>query len=156
MTKQNHEDDPQDRSILAGLNRYERLIDKQLADAMERGLFDNLEGTGKPLEFADESSVPEEERVAYRMLKNAGFAPPWVEIRQQITEEEQKLQHWLERANRRWPNCNNEERQKLRDDYQTALKHLNRLITNFNLTAPPVVGQLPLLQAWRELKKLGS
>jgi hypothetical protein len=51
---------------------------------MEEGVFDNLKGAGRPLRFEDETWVPEDLRLTYRVLKNAGCIPPelekWKEI----------------------------------------------------------------------------
>ena len=52
------------------------LVDLRIAEAAAKGEFDNLLGAGKPLELDDDSHVPEEERAAYRLLKNSGFVPP--------------------------------------------------------------------------------
>jgi hypothetical protein len=38
-----------------------------------------LPGEGKPLEFEDNTLVPEEVRAVYRVQKNAGFVPPELE-----------------------------------------------------------------------------
>jgi hypothetical protein len=47
----------------------------QLAEAVARGDFEALPGAGRPLELDDDALVPEELRVAYRILKNAGYVP---------------------------------------------------------------------------------
>ncbi len=57
-------------------------------EAMERGEFDDLEGSGKPLQLDDDRHVPPELRAAYRLLKNAGFVPPEVELRREISRIE--------------------------------------------------------------------
>jgi len=55
------------------------LVEQRISAAAARGEFDNLPGTGEPLEFDDDALVPEEVRVANRIMKNAGFVPPAVE-----------------------------------------------------------------------------
>jgi hypothetical protein len=57
------------------------LVEQKLAEAVSRGEFDNLPGAGRPLDLDDDKLVPEELRVAYRILKNAGCVPPEVEAR---------------------------------------------------------------------------
>lgn len=49
----------------------ERLIE----EAMRRGEFDNLPGRGQKILFEDDSMVPEDLRMAYKILKNAGYVP---------------------------------------------------------------------------------
>lgn len=61
---------------LAGLAA---IVEQRIAAAMARGDFDNLPGAGRPLALDDDPLVPAELRVAYRILKNAGFVPPELE-----------------------------------------------------------------------------
>jgi hypothetical protein len=69
----------------------ERIADRRIREAMERGEFDNLPGAGRPLALDDDSNVPPELRVAYRILKRSGFVPPEVELRRDIASAEQLL-----------------------------------------------------------------
>jgi hypothetical protein len=55
------------------------IAEQRIAKAIENGDLDDLPGSGKPLELDDDSLVPEELRLAYRILKNAGFVPPEIE-----------------------------------------------------------------------------
>ena len=54
------------------------LVERRIEAAIARGEFDNLPGAGKPLQFDDDPLLPEELRVAYRVLKNSGYVPPEV------------------------------------------------------------------------------
>ena len=67
------------------------LAEQRIEEAMRDGAFDNLPGAGKPLSLDDDSMVPEESRVAYRILKNAGFIPPELEDHKEIAD----LRHLL-------------------------------------------------------------
>lgn len=58
------------------LPAYETLIEQRIREAAERGEFDDLPGAGQPLPLDDDLLVPEEVRVAHRILKNAGYVPP--------------------------------------------------------------------------------
>ena len=60
------------------------VAERKIREAMARGEFDNLAGAGKPLPEEDLSGVPEELRMAYKVLKNAGCLPPEVELRNEI------------------------------------------------------------------------
>lgn len=51
---------------------------------MEQGEFDDLQGKGKPLVFEDDSFVPPDLRMAYKILKNAGFIPPEIQAKKDI------------------------------------------------------------------------
>ncbi len=58
---------------------------------MRDGAFDRLEGAGKPLCLEDFSRIPEELRLAYKILKNADCLPPEVEIKKEILTTEALL-----------------------------------------------------------------
>jgi hypothetical protein len=61
-----------------------KIAERRIIEAMENGEFDDLEGRGKPINFEDETWVPEDLRMAYRILKNAGCIPPELELRNEI------------------------------------------------------------------------
>jgi len=67
----------------------DQLAEARIAEARERGDFDELPGAGRPLDLDDDLLVPEELRVAYRILKNAGFVPPELEMRREIARLQQ-------------------------------------------------------------------
>jgi len=63
---------------------FQRIAENRILEAIDHGLFDNLQGKGKPLKLEDESHIPPELRMAYRILKNAGCLPPELELRKEI------------------------------------------------------------------------
>jgi len=63
---------------------FQRIAENRILEAIEAGLFDNLEGKGLPLRFEDESHIPPELRMAYKILKNADCLPPELELRQEV------------------------------------------------------------------------
>ena len=68
------------------------IAERRITEAMARGELDNLAGAGKPLAIDEElSGVPEELRMAYKILKNAGFVPPEVELRKEIVSLREML-----------------------------------------------------------------
>jgi hypothetical protein len=68
------------------------IAERRIQEAQARGEFDDLPGAGAPLDLDGDAMVPEELRVAYRLLKNAGFVPPELEAHRAIRELEQLLQ----------------------------------------------------------------
>lgn len=60
------------------------IAEQRIREAMERGEFNNLSGKGRPLKLEDDSSVPDELRLSYKVLKNAGCVPPELELRKEI------------------------------------------------------------------------
>jgi hypothetical protein len=68
------------------LSVLDALAEARIEEAMREGAFDDLPGTGQPLHLDDDSLVPEGLRAGYRILKNAGFAPPELEARRERAE----------------------------------------------------------------------
>ena len=64
---------------------FAKIAEQRIREAIENGEFDNLEGMGKPLDLSDESWIPEDLRMAYRVLKNAGCLPAELELRKEVT-----------------------------------------------------------------------
>jgi len=64
---------------------FAAIAERRIVEAMDRGEFDNLEGAGGKLVFEDDSMVPEDVRMAYKVMKNAGYLPP------EILEEKEIL-----------------------------------------------------------------
>ena len=56
----------------------ETLIERKIREAMEEGAFDDLPHQGARLPIQDDSAAGDW-ALAYRMLRNAGAAPPWIE-----------------------------------------------------------------------------
>ncbi len=53
----------------------EIIAERKIEEAIERGEFDDLPGAGQPLDLEDlDPSLPEELRLAYRILRNAGMS----------------------------------------------------------------------------------
>jgi Domain of unknown function (DUF1992) len=69
----------------------ETLAEQKIREAMERGEFADLPGQGLPLDLTADPLVPQELRVAYRIVKNAGFLPPELEARKEIHDLEQLM-----------------------------------------------------------------
>ena len=67
------------------------LAEEQIQAAIRRGEFDDLAGSGKPLALDDDAGVPDELRVAYRILRNAGCLPPELTLRNKIHQLESLL-----------------------------------------------------------------
>ncbi|MCE1399469.1 DUF1992 domain-containing protein [Enterobacter chuandaensis] len=60
--------------------------ERHIRDAQNKGDFDNLAGSGEPLELEDDLHIAPELRAGYRLLKNAGCLPPELEQRREAVE----------------------------------------------------------------------
>jgi hypothetical protein len=75
---------------------WESLADRQIREAQERGEFADLPYHGKPLPNADDTYAGEM-AMAFRILRNHGAAPPWIEAdkdaRRLLGERDALLEH---------------------------------------------------------------
>ena len=63
---------------------FDSLVEARIERAIERGELTDLPGQGSPLSLDDDACVAPELRLAYRILKNAGFVPEEIEVRREI------------------------------------------------------------------------
>jgi hypothetical protein len=77
---------------------FHKIIEQRIREAQNKGDFDDLPGSGKPLNFAEDANVPEDLRLAYKMLKNADCVPPELELKKEIRRTEDLLAGMSETA----------------------------------------------------------
>ena len=66
------------------MDMFQIISEDRIKKAYQNGEFDNLPGYGKPLKLEDLSGIPEELRMAYKLLKNAGYTQEESNIRQEL------------------------------------------------------------------------
>ena len=69
----------------------QKIAERRIKEAIDEGMLNNLPGAGRPLVLEDESHLPEDLRIAHKILKNAGFVPPEVALRKEIATTEDLL-----------------------------------------------------------------
>ncbi len=79
---------------------FERIVEERIKKAQYQGMFENLPGAGKPLDFSDDHHIPEDLRLAYKILKNADCVPPEIEVRKEIRRTEDLLSGMKDTAER--------------------------------------------------------
>jgi hypothetical protein len=72
---------------------FDKIVERKIKEAMERGEFDELPGRGERLKLEDDSHVPEDLRLAYKILKNADCLPPELELKKEIRQTEDLLEN---------------------------------------------------------------
>ncbi len=60
-------------------NDWESWLDQIIREAQEQGKFDNLPGKGKPVDLTPNPFAGDQE-LAFKILKDAGYAPEWIEL----------------------------------------------------------------------------
>ncbi len=119
---------------------FTKIVEERIRRAQKKGEFENLEGTGEPLNLADYQAVAEELRLAYKILKNADCLPPEIEIKKEIHQTEKLLSGMTDTAKR----------------YRT-MKKLNFLIMKLNtLRSTSIKFEEPQKYSDKLIKKLES
>jgi hypothetical protein len=127
----------------------EKLIDRQIREAQEAGAFDDLPFQGEPLPLADDSAAGDW-ALAYRMLKGARMAPPWIETDKEIRALLAERDGILARA----PRASVISRSRDRTDLRRVVEAANRAITRLNHEAPTYRQHRRLLDVEAELEGL--
>ena len=70
---------------------FQRLAEERIRQAEREGQFERLPGKGRPLALRDESSLHPELRMAYHVLKNAGYIPPELDAYNELSRAEDLL-----------------------------------------------------------------
>ncbi|TWI75605.1 uncharacterized protein DUF1992 [Desulfobotulus alkaliphilus] len=97
---------------------FGKIAEEKIKEAQQKGAFNNLEGAGRPLP-EENMAIPEDLRMAYRMLKTADCLPPELEMRKEIHSTAELLTATPDLA----------EKQKI-------LTRLNVLIRKANMSQP--------------------
>ena len=106
---------------------FEKIVEERIQKAQREGKFENLPGSGKPLECKDNHCISEELRLAYKILKNADCIPPEIGLKKEIKKTEDLLSGMKETS----------------EKYQT-LKKLNFLIMKLNtMRSASVAREMP-------------
>ncbi|HLN62351.1 MAG TPA: DUF1992 domain-containing protein [Symbiobacteriaceae bacterium] len=113
-------------TIAGSPGKLDHWMDEIIREAQQRGDFDDLPGKGRPLSLHDSDPYGGLEADVYKVLKNAGFAPEWVELRKQIVAEI----NWLREHG------NHPERPSRIVETNVLIDKHNRAVPNAQLTLP--------------------
>ena len=114
------------------MDAWNTIAERKIREAMEEGVFDNLNGKGRPLDLEEDPYEDPSLRMAHRLLRNNGFAPAWV-------EERKELQRDIDVARRDF--ARNGDRERFRE----RIAAINRRILTCNLKTPSAAFHLPAM-----------
>jgi DnaJ family protein C protein 28 len=152
---------------------WESWIDQQIREAQEQGAFDQLAGRGKPLDLAANPYARDSE-MAFKLLKDAGYAPDWIEQDKAIRAKLERARSALARSREwresrlgelsghhdAWAEAEREQVQMVWRRAVTAfaleVEAVNKEIDDFNLRVPISRLQRSKIDAVRELNRVGG
>jgi len=150
---------------------WESWIDQEIREAQESGKFDNLPGRGKPIDLTP-NPFAQGQDLAFKILKDAGYAPEWIELDKAIRMKIERaraglVRRWEWREARlhelaaRSDSWSVAERRRVLEGWRDAVTEfelelavVNRDIAELNLKAPNASFHRSPLDAARELAAL--
>ena len=85
------------------MKKWERIVDRQVADAIGDGDVSHLSGAGKKLALPDDSRTPDELRAAFKIMRDHNVMPEWLATGARLEQAEGKLRSQIQTAARRLP-----------------------------------------------------
>jgi hypothetical protein len=70
---------------------FDRIADRKIREAMADGAFDDLPGSGQPIDLEAYFATPESLRLAHSILKSAGCLPQEIELLNEAAALERQL-----------------------------------------------------------------
>lgn len=131
------------------MDKWESLVDKLIRESMERGEFKELSGEGKPIDLSENPFEPPELRTAHRLLRNAGFAPAWIEERKDIEATFARAKTMITRARELYSAeiPNGAQWQRAVREFRDTVAELNQRLRIYNLKAPAASFQRKVFDA---------
>ena len=121
------------------MDKWEIIAERKIREAMAEGAFDNLRGQGRPLNLEENPYEDPSLRMAHRLLRNNGFAPPWVEEAKDLQREiDAALQQLAAGSLHR---------------FRERISDINRRILVHNLKTPSAAFHMPAVDAGAEIRK---
>lgn len=130
------------------LDEWMDLVSKRVEEGMRRGLFDNLPGQGQPQRLQRDPFVPEEQQMAYNLMKKNQITPGWIGDRKAVlnaidalrTEMKAMGQAFLARAEQMGHEADKtllaHEWRLCVTNWEERVMLLNKQILNLNLSQP--------------------
>jgi DnaJ homolog subfamily C member 28 len=150
---------------------WESWIDGQIQEAAARGAFEDLPGRGRPLDLSSNPYALDQE-LAFKILKDAGCAPEWIELDKAIRNRVERARLSLSRS-RAWRDIRlaelggqtdswaNTERARIMAAWREAIAAFereidgaNHQIRELNLKVPSSRFQRSRLDALQELARM--
>src|SRR5215510_6247823 len=142
--------------VIKHMKRWESSIEKQIREAMEAGEFDNLPGKGKPIDLSENPFEDPDLRTAHRLLRNAGFAPVFIEERKAIDSELENGRTKLARAWQVYQQKGSAAEsvwRRVSTEFEELVSELNKRIRIYNLKVPAGAFHRLLIDLAREMER---
>jgi hypothetical protein len=146
---------------------WEDWIEEKIREAQKQGLFDNLRGQGRPLPHRRNPFLPEEQQLAYDLLRDSGHTLPWIEEGREIDARIARARRLLQRRYA-WYRAERDRRpghelpaleqvwRGYRQEFEEEVEAINAAIRIYNLKVPSVMLHKHILILEEEYDRLRS
>jgi hypothetical protein len=114
---------------------WESIVERRIREAVDDGLFENLPGAGKPLQWEDDTLVPPSWRAAFHLLSQSGLAPAWIMLDAEIRRDQLAARQALSRAIAQLDEQDPELCRAV-EQFTQRVVEINRAIDDLNLQVP--------------------
>lgn len=139
--------------------RWQSYIDKEIQKAIGDGKSDHLPNAGKRLELDNDPNVPDDRRLAYKIMKDNDIVPEWIALGKTLEKKQRDLNTRVQKAvsnykrgladakrapeNMQAAYAGNVEKvwQAAQRTLEALVENYNNEILTYNLKVPPAVGQ---------------
>jgi len=150
------------------MQKWEKVVDHLLQEAIGNGDISGLPGAGKPLRLDNNSQTPPELRAAHKILDDHNVIPDWIAQRESLNRTESKLRRQLlqkaatyqaqARAARKMGRAKLESKiegdwQRFKSGFLEATERYNRALLEHNLTLPQGITHKPQLRGEKMIER---
>lgn len=120
------------------MKQWRSYVEESIQSAMDEGRFDNLPGSGQPIQREALAGSDAAEEMANGILKNNGFTPDWIDRDLSIRKDIEAARESLQAAWRYYqPNPESDPGwHRAVGRFEEALEKINKQIEDFNLVVP--------------------
>ncbi|MEJ7652527.1 MAG: DUF1992 domain-containing protein [Chloroflexia bacterium] len=120
------------------------LVERKIREARREGKFDNLSGEGAPQDMEENPFADPEMRLAYKVMSNGGFCPPWMELSKEIDEE-------LAGVRRVWENYSLQRRRCIAGVNRSTVHHFAELVVEMDAERDRALSRLET--RWKRINR---
>lgn len=151
------------------MRKWRRLVDEQISEIIGDGNIEHLPGAGRPLDLREDSDIPDDMKLAYKIMNDNDVMPEWIMMGRDLEKEQASIERFmvqaahdyqqriaqayqsgsiiLERdAERRW--------QSAQERIINRISDYNRRVLTYNLMLPRGIAHRIPLDAKREIKQI--
>ncbi len=138
--------------------RWQSRIEQAIQQAIQHGQIEHLPGAGRPLNLHDDPNVPDDMRLAYKIMAANNVAPDWIMLGKTLGKKESDLHkaiavaietsHKIANPNAHWRTS--------KQTLQAKVDAYNTEVLSYNLKVPAGIPHKPLFDLEQAINQAQS